>query len=206
MRAICTSPETTFALQVEQTPPLQAYGSSLRTFNAASSTRSSRRMVKLDERPSSRMVTSVPPDDSSGRRTGSGGASTWNSSVCTDDSGRPRATSTALASTTRPYGPQRNHSSIASPGTMLSSSRPSRSASIRPESSGDSPCSRESTCTRCNRAGYRSFRSANSSANITVLAVRLPYTRVKVLAGSTTRAVATSDSTGVMPEPATTAP
>jgi hypothetical protein len=86
-----------------------------------------------------------------------------------------------------------------------SSSRRIRSASMRPESSGASPGSRDNTCTTWSRVGQRSFRSAISSANITLRASELPYTRVNVLCGSTARPVAISDSTGVMPDPAATA-
>jgi hypothetical protein len=47
--------------------------------------------------------------------------------------------------------------------------------------------------------------SASSSANITDRAYRLPYSTVKRLSRSTASAVASTDSTGVMPDPATIA-
>src|SRR5690625_6350143 len=53
-----------------------------------------------------------------------------------------------------------------------------------------------------NRAGYLSFRSPSSSANITSMADRLAYTRSKVAVLDEFSKVETIDMIGVMPEPA----
>ena len=150
-------------------------------------------------------MTSASPAASSGGRGGGGSSVTWNSSVWTPASGTPRSARILRALITRPYGPQRNHSSTPAGSRSASNSARNRSSSSRPDSSAASCASRESTWIRCRRAGYRSFRSASSSANITDRAYRLPYSTVNRLSGSTASAVATSDSTGVIPEPATTA-
>src|SRR5690625_6121324 len=53
-----------------------------------------------------------------------------------------------------------------------------------------------------NRAGYLSFRSPSSSANITSMADRLAYTKSTVVFDEVLRSVATIDMIGVIPEPA----
>ena len=67
-----------------------------------------------------------------------------------------------------PNGPHSQTWSTPATGTRAVSRRRSRSASSRPENSSTSRGSRESTCTRSRRAPWRFFRSASSSANITV--------------------------------------
>ena len=57
--AISTSPSTSLARQVPQTPPLQAYGASARTASVASSTDPSAGMGNVVVRPSRRTVTSL---------------------------------------------------------------------------------------------------------------------------------------------------
>ena len=59
-------------------------------------------------------------------------------------------------------------------GTLIGSSRRSRSASRRPENSSTSRGSRESTWTRSKRGPWRFLRSLSSSANITDVVSRLP--------------------------------
>lgn len=77
----------------------------------------------------------------------------------------------------------------------------SRSGSSRPENSGTSRGSRDSTCTTWNREQYRFFRSPSSSANITEEVVRLPNSsRTSVFGFAST--VEAIDSIGVIPDPA----
>ena len=101
-----------------------------------------------------------------------------------------------------PNGPQRNHSSTVSTG--------SERVEDPREPLGVEPAGEELDVLRLagqhvirwKRPGKRFLRSSSSSRNMTELVRRLPKSSVTRERGSSSRALVSRDSTGVMPEPA----
>ena len=135
-------------------------------------------------------------------RFGSVPSSTWKISWWMWRGSTPRPVSSASAPVTMPNGPQRYHSSTDPTGRSEPKIAESRSVSRRPWKSSTSWASRDSTLTRWKRPGKRFLRSSSSSRNMIELVRRLPKSSVAREPGSSSRALVSSESTGVMPEPA----